>query len=419
MKKKISLLITKIEKLFSTLFNYLNHLINYLNENPFQRNVSLAVFNIFLFLCLVFQFNIVGIFNLGYDGAKLLLPLTEGDVKKITLIDPDLKKSGVSQIELIRQDESLAPKANVKEEKKSWLSSLFSKKTKHFNWNLNLTTLSNTSLTVSESKINDANKKTESLKYEADEQRVNELFTSLESARRYYAIPSTPEKEKSSGLLTDSSGSTNALQIVFHLEGNKKEILNVGSPNKKGDESFVRLNNEKEIFIAKTNIRAKSGGGDKYFFRNRRFWPKGVEMNGVSALTIQTKGGARSVLQLTKSQNQWNMTFPPTNSKLKIPAIQTFLNDLFAWQISNFISTPKDITGLDSRFPSLEMSIRYDLNSKVANQESSLNIIILGRKGVNDYILQMPDQSLREVHSLNFDQILDPVKNFTEIPAKK
>ncbi len=409
------------KKLFNVInINSINEslypLLSWLRTNPYERNLILFGTNVIFVFLLIFQFNVGNIFNMGYEGASKIAPWLEEDVSKISIIDPELKKNNIKEIELLRQDIL----RELPSKKSSWFSSLFSSKQKHYNWNLNLVTLSTPSLVnSSKNSSKDSIIPPSSLAFvEADVERVSELFQSLQEVRRYYAIPRTKEKESSSGMLVDTNGNYIGLHLVFYFTNNKKQTLYIGSSTKKADESFVRLNDEKEIYIAKTNIRLKSGVGDESYFRNKKLWPKEIDLTSLSGLTVQIKNNNQPLLQLNKLGTEWSMPFPPSTSKLKQASIQTFLQDIVSWQVTSFLKViPKD---LDPKFPSLEVNVRYrDKNN--SSQENNFNMSILGRKGASEYVCLLPDQSIRQIASSVLEQIIDPVKNFSEPtnPIKK
>ena len=104
----------------------------------------------------------------------------------------------------------------------------------------------------------------------------------------------------------------------------------------------------------------------------------------------------------------------PLSGKVRPGSVQSLIQDIFSWKASEF---PEELTkGLDPRY-AFSLILRY--KEKGAIQEKEVQLEILGREGYSDYVLRMPDQSLRKISSVYLEDILDPLKNFIESPKKE
>ena len=252
--------------------------------------------------------------------------------------------------------------------------------------------------------------------YPTDVQRVAEFFTSLKEARRYYSIPRTAEKEKAIGMQKDSRAEYANLQIHFFLSPEKKVSLYLGRTSSRNSENYVRKNEEKNIYLVQTDLRTKSGSAEPAYFRDRRILAHTIQEKGLLSLLAQKKEG-RAIAHFVYNGKEWNMQAPPPSlagGKVRPGAIQSFIQDILSWKASEFpTELPK---GLDPRY-AFTLVLRYKESGTV--QEKELILEVLGREGYSDYVLRMPDQSLRKVSSVYLEDILDPLKNFTEAPQKK
>ena len=394
--------------MLTTILNKINSFSLWLKHSKFKRNLGIFILNIVIFLILILKFNLTGLSETAYESASKLTPWNEKDISKIIITNPLFKKNNIKEIELLRKNEL----SFVKEDKKNFsIKDIFSKKTKHFNWALNLISLKNSS--VSEAVI--LNTVAKDIELEADNEKVSEFFESLQNLRSYYAIPRTVEKEKSSGIYIDNNGIQSGIIIEFLFSNGRKEFLYVGEAVKKANENFVRLNNDNEIFLVKANLVAKSGRGDENYFRSNRFWSKEIDITGINSISFITKKTNKNFLSLSKIENDWTMPFPITTSKLKKEAIQNLIKDILNWKVTQFHNKiPND---LDSKFSPFEINIRYLTKD---NQEFNYTLDVIGKKGANNYVCVLPDYSIREFTSSILEQTIDPIKFFTEptLPKK-
>ena len=400
----------------SVLGEKLKAVLTYLKANPEKRNLGLAAFNLLLIFILLFQFNLIGLFATGYEAADLLVDLEQTQLDAIEIHDPDFKNK---KVRLVRQKEQELEHSQwyIKESQKeaSFFSSFYNRVPAQYAWQLEVYDTQ----TEGKEKTSKTEKKEQSTVrkaiYSADVQRVVELFESLKEARRYYAVPRTPEKEKAIGMQKDSQGKYANLQINFVLSPEKKISLYLGRTSS-GRENYVRRDEEKNIYLVQTDIRSKSGSAEPEYFRDRRILSNRIQEKGILSLMARKKEGT-AIAHFVHNGKEWNLQFPnPTlrGGKVRSGAIQSFIQDMLSWKASAFPESPSK--ALDSRY-AFQLVLRYKERETV--QEKELVLQILGREGYSDYFLAMPDQSLRKVSSVYLEDILDPLKNFTEPPQKK
>ena len=254
----------------------------YLSANPEKRNLGLAALNLVLIFLLLFQFNLIGLFATGYKAADLLLDLEQADLEAIEIQDPDFKNK---KIRLLRQKDQKLEQSQwyTKDSQKqdSFFASFYSKTPRQYAWQLEIYAIEAETETESTAKTE---QKEQKRVYPADVQRVAELFTSLKEARRYYAVPRTPQKEKAIGMQKDSQGKYANLQIHFLLSPDKKISLYLGRTSTRGSENYVRRDEEKNIYLVQTDLRTKSGSAEPAYFRSRRILPHTIPEKGILSL---------------------------------------------------------------------------------------------------------------------------------------
>ena len=373
--------------------------------NSEKRNLSLALFNLFLAFLLLFQFNLIGLFPTGYGASKLLIDLEQEDVDAIEIDDPDFKNK---RVRLVRQKEKSLPRekwySKGEQKQKSFPNNLYERVAPQYEWELEIYTLRKEEGAGSKSV------------YPVDVQRIAEFFTSLRKARRYYAIPRSPEKEKAIGMQKDSQSRYANLKINFFLSPQKKTTLYFGRAGASSSENYVRRDEEKNIYLVQTDLRSKSGSAEVAYFRSRQIFDSGISEKGLLSVMFQSKAGD-AIAQFVYNGKEWNLQFPNPSlrgAKVRSNAIQSFVQDMLSWKATEFPDTLAK--GLDSRY-AFRIVLRYKKKDEVQEKELILNV--LGREGYSDYLLSMPDQSLRKISSVYLEDILDPLKNFTEAAQKK
>ncbi len=419
-----------------------NKSLSWLEGRPLVRNGLLASINFFLVLLLLFQFNLVGFFPTGYDAAPLLLDIEQKDVQSITIEDPDFqqgRKVRLLRERVLSQNEWYVSRHGIegKRESSFW-DSLYSSTPIQYNWKLEVipplssdipsdlssNLSSNASSHQDEKQQNKGREKKASPKseklalsspiysYMADKQRIVELFNTFVKMRRYYSVPRTAEKEKTLSMQNNDKGIYAGTKITFDL-GNKKTLsLYLGKSSKQGNEAYVRREEEKEIYLVRADLYEKSGSGELEYFRNRDLFPKKLLSNQIRSVLAKRDDSHIIAHFVYNNGKGWALQYPISRTEVRLDSMNSFLQDVLDWRATDF---PQDVPkGLDRKF-SLTLEIRYI----EGNQERQSQMIVLGREGPNDYILIMPDKSLRKVSSVYLEDILDPIKNFTKVKKSK
>ena len=357
----------------------------YLEENLFIRNLSLLCLNVLLVLLLVIQYNLGGFFVNDYDAASLLLDIKQEDVQSIHIEDADFKNASI----VLKKKKLL-----LKEE---WYSKEGSSSSKQqYAWEME----------ILEKKAKEGSS---SIKYKADVQRVYEFFESLDTMRRYYSIPRTPEKEKSIGMQTNDKGEYAGLKIRLQKNKEKSIVLYVGRSVNRGRELYIAKDKEDKIYLVRSEIRRKSGSGELDYFRDRIFFPR--EMKDKEIETFLVSKNNQSFFHLVRKGKNWEMLSPPTSRKVAQSKVSQFLKDLLMWRISEFPSKLPENT--NSNF-ALEINLTYKVKNVLQPKQFSFEI--LGKKGYNDYIIRFKDRptDLFQISSIYMDDVYDPQKNFIE-----
>ncbi len=390
--------------------------------HPFESHLSIFLFNILLAFLLLFQFNIIGIFNRGYEGAALLVDLEQDDLSMIEIYDPDLKNN---VLKLMRKKESPLPKSQwhlANQNSASFLETIYSSEARQYSWEL-LVSIKDKEGTE---KGTDNNLKAKNMRYPADVQRVAELFEALAKLRRYYSIPRSPEKENAIGMRKNAKGEYEGLRVRFTLANNQDQIeLFLGQTSKKADESYIRRDEENEIYLVRGDLRIKIGSGELDYFRDRNLIGADIPQEGLRSviakkiMTQQTSSSGISPILVhfinngNNDKQNWSIQYPELiGLEANQEAINSFIQDVFSWRTIEF---PKKITkGLDQKL-AFDLILGYQIAGDI--QEKQITMSIIGREGYSDYLVRMPDQSLRKISSVYLEDLLDPLKKFTRKPA--
>ncbi|MCB1307170.1 MAG: DUF4340 domain-containing protein [Leptospiraceae bacterium] len=348
--------------------------------------LSLAGVNAFLLLVLFIQHNPLNLQFLrsGYSGADVLLNVEEEDVERIEISDPDYAGGRVILERGDELPENLwqQPEGNMAEE--SWLDSIITRVPAQYNWKLT---------------IIDANGERQT--YSADHERVRILFDGLKRMRDYFALDRTPEKDRDLGMGLDTRGQYTGLQLSFQLEGGRRvENIYVGRSSTRGNQSYVRMNEEDEVFLVEANPRSFVGSGEKEYFRSRNVLP---------ALSLDTIQGLKADMptrdlevEIARRANEWQMILPlPTIAQKE--TFEALLGDILNWQATGFPeSIPED---LDPDF-ACELDLQVQSTGQLTGQ-SNIHVSILGRVGYSDYIIQRNDQLMR-INSIYLADLYEP-----------
>lgn len=433
--------------------------------------LSLALLNTALAAMLFIQYNPLGIFKSGYEGASLLLDLSQEDVRSIEIADPDLLGRSVRLVRGERLPTTQWVEVNEADES-SFFDSIYGRIPVQYRWQLETRSRPRqedvAAVDSEEGDVEEGSGKADSetdeegsgsagsetdaegkesrneaggkagnesepsselhssrmkeSRYPVDIERIAELFEALQNTRRYYAVERTEEKEKELEMIRNSQGNYACLQIILELENGDKHSILVGN-RRAGSESYVRLDEERSIYLARSNLRARSGAGDLNYFRDRTILPAEVDKGNVIGFTAKRPSG-ETIVQMSRKGERWNMQIPPTGGQVASENVDAFVSDLFGWRSRDFLeSEPSD---MDRRF-ALLFTLRYNEAGNLT-ETKRFSLEVLGRKGISDYILRLsPDPSgpsggapysdtaaLREITSVALENLLDPIKHFTK-----
>ncbi len=337
----------------------MNALFGKIRSNP---GVTLFFANVGLVIVLILVQDPFGMFKTGYAGARPLLRVSQEDAVSIEIESPDRPL-----LRLVRKD-----KLNVKKNEPA-----------EFVW-----------------EVEQAGAKS---KLTADRERVRDLFSGIEKARRYYGINRSAESEKDAEMGQDSKGRLLCMQVRITNASGKMSSLCVGKSSLRGNDSYVRLNDEDTIFLVEENLRTAFGSGDPEYFRNRRLLPEITkeEITGINA------SGTGKPVQITRNGSAWQM-ISPVPGNVNTSEMNLLLGDIIEWKAVSF---PREIPKDLDRKKSLRIEIQYKQNMtdlKTASFE------VLGQKDFSSYILKDADGNLFEITSLYLSHLLEPEEKLIE-----
>ncbi len=417
------------------------------------RNIGLflVIFNTFLAALLFIQYNPLGILKSGYEGASLLLDLQQESVRSIEIKDPDFRDVVVR---LVREDKLPVSQWTKSEEgeEKSFFDKIYESTPTQFRWRMEpivkkraensaeSTESANESVDVDGAALSEKSSEKSSQEksspeqsseeknsqeqsseeksssgqileekmYAVDAERIAEFFAGLQDTRRYYAVERTEEKEKELEMIRDSKGDYACLHMRFLLENGQEHSILVGN-RRAGSESYVRLDEEQNIYLVTPNLRSLAGGGTASYFRDRLIFSPEIEKKNVAGFSLKRLSG-ENIVRMSRKGDQWNMQIPPAAGQTASVNVDAFISDIFGWRSRDFPQSEPD--DLDRRFASV-FTLRYNEKENLTSmKEFSLQIV--GRRGVSDYVVKLPSGSLREITSVALEDVFDPIKNFTE-----
>lgn len=373
--------------------------LEYLKVVRKNAGVSLLILNLLLLAVLFFLQDPFEIFRSGYVGAKPLLDVGQADVRKIEIIDPDLKSRSV----LVRQGK-LPAVTPASEEKKSK-----TKEEESYAWQLQI--LDTGDKKTSGTDIGDksaggktADGKTEPVKYEGDEDHIARLFESLKKARRYYSLKYTPDKDRNLHFGIKKGGDCDCLHLKFALESGRTHILYLGKSG--GAESYVRLDDENEIYLVQTNIKTTVGQGQKDFFRNRLLLPRQATKKSITAIQADF-GSTEKDVSLTRSGKEWHL-LSPLAGKARTSAVNSLLDDIIAWRANSFPDKPPRDLETKKAF-SLKITFKRSLT-----ESHQVVFRILGLKDYSTYYLEDEKGTLYEITSVFLSDLYEARTKFLE-----
>lgn len=242
--------------------------------------------------------------------------------------------------------------------------------------------------------------KTDSLA--ADRDRIKDLFAALERARRAYSMPLSPENERTAEINADSSGAPRCTVLILTQEGGKSAKLCIGKSSLRGNDSYVRADEENDIYIVEENLKTAVGAGDPDFFRNRRLLPD-MERDMITAISTS---GPRPV-QLVHAAQKWQMT-SPVPAAVNASQMSLLLGDLVDLKAAAFLTeVPKDL----DRKKAFELTLQFKSNMVDAQ---IYKLSVLGQKDFSAYVVRDPSGQLAEVTSMYLADLLDPEEKLIE-----
>lgn len=371
----------------------MNKAIHWLRHNA---GASVFALNVVLVILLYFQYNPLNLIATGYEGARPLLDSRQEDVSAIRVLDPDLGEE--VKVSLVRGDQLPAeewqkPEAEDEPAIRRWLGKVIRRDRPEYGWNL---------------VVERAGKETQ---YQADPDRVRDLFSALQEARRYYGIDRSPERDRDLEMGKDSRGRYANLRLEILDDGGRQHTLFVGRSAGGGAQNFVRLNEEDVIYQVETNLRSVLGGGDPLYFRDRRILPAEWKREDLVGIELQT---ADQAIAVNSDGVNWRMPALP-GVTVKAEEMNLIAGDLIAWRATSFPETAPD--DLDRRFAG---TLNVQLVKKRGNEtlrEDRLSFEILGRRNFSSYVLLLKEGGLVEVNSIYLEDLYDPARKLVDASA--
>jgi hypothetical protein len=237
----------------------------------------------------------------------------------------------------------------------------------------------------------------------ADRERIKELFAAVERAKRVYSIPVNAENEKTAEISADQSGRSRCTAVSFVSESGKTTKLCIGKSSLRGNDSYVRVNDENEIYIVEENLKTAVGAGEPDFFRNRRLLPD-IARDSITAIGASSPG--RQV-QLLHSAQKWQMT-SPMPAAVNMTQMNLLLGDLLDLKAVSFpAEIPKDL----DRKKAFDLEIQYKSNMV---DSQTIKLSVLGQKDFSSYIVRDSSGTLAEITSMYLADLLDPAEKLME-----
>lgn len=356
---------------------------------------SLFALNLLLLVIFAIQSNPGDLFKTGYEGAAVLLELEQSDVVRIEITDPDAP-AGVGPLALVR-GERLPPAQwkSAENAPEDWFGKVkrwvVDRRSPEYAWSLERA----------------------GARVDADQERVRDFFTELEKLRRYYAYERTPANDVDFGMGRDSAGRYAGLAIEFGLEGGPKRTLFVGRTSAAGAQSYVRLDDEGEIFQVESNLRSVIGSGEPDYFRDRRFFTSAIERDDVVSLQALFTNGAQVLL--VRDGESWRMQSPPLPGAIRSEHVNGLLGEILGWKATGFPEAlPSDADA--SRPFKLVLETRAEGDITARNR---YEMDVLGRRNFSNYLVRRSDGALFEINSTYLEDLLDPERAFVETPPAR
>lgn len=314
-----------------------------------------------ILLALIWFLNANPLLKSGYAGADSLIDTDEDDISKIEILDPD------NQGKIVRLIRGEKKPLKSQSPKKDAIVADTEKKQLQYRWHFEIS----------------ANEKTE--RFGADLDRVRDLLRDLENTRDYYAIERTPGKDRELSMGTDNAGRFAGIQIkIWDNPNQNPESLYIGKTSARGNQSFVRLNESNEIYVAEINLRSATGSNEPYYFRNRQVLPDNIQLAQVVQIEARNDQADLNVL-LGKTDKTW-MLQSPVNIPADGSLVQAMLREILDWKATGFpTAMPTDI----DIERSMQLSIYFKQAGNLTDQ-AVLHMDIKARKDLSsEYFVQI------------------------------
>ena len=352
-----------------------------LKENA---GVTIFVTNLALTILVFFIYDPFGLTVRDYNSSAPLLAADQTRVSKIEIIDPNI--SG-KKIILTKGSKLPEPEAGSKTKPSDPGKTKFAGP--RFAWKLDIQDQKDVALSES---------------YGADQDRVDDFFERLSELKRYYSVKRSPEKDKTLEMYVNKNGDYYSLSVKFHMGDGKTHTLYTG--RSKGGESYVRLDQENDIWLVRSNIKSRVGAGELFYFRNRRFLPGNVSSDDIVSVEAKFKGSTPD-LRLSKSGPTWSLE-KPLQARANLSAVSSLLGDITGWKASAF--PEKTPEGLDKK-----RAFDLTLNFNSQTGPAQIQLEVLGEKNSTFYV-KRKDKSeyIYEVYSAYLGDLFDAEKKLTE-----
>ncbi|MDH5655825.1 MAG: DUF4340 domain-containing protein [Spirochaetia bacterium] len=321
-----------------------------------NTGLSLFGFNLFLLLVIAYLYDPFSLFQKGYEGASSILSVTQENTRQITV------QSGDLEYRLIKKNQ-------IEDQ---------------FEWDLEYKSGAS------------------AITHAADPERIKEFFNSIKEAKRFYSFSRTPENDTEMGFSENAAGKCECMTFTFEDENQDKETIYVGRSTT-GGESHVRVNDESEIFLVRTDLKSASGFGETDFFRNRRLMPEKVKSDAITSINAKFTDPRRNV-QLSKAGGIWRMV-SPAQGTVRIGTLPEDISEMKADQFLDML--PQDINK-ESAF-TLEIVYKKNLT-----EAETVSFKILGSKDNDIYYLENQEGNLFQIYSFSFKELYNPVETLLE-----
>ena len=375
--------------------------------------VTLTVVNLLLALVLFFQSNPLGLFATGYAAADPMIEVTQADVQQIEIRDPDFNRvpgattttglpaAGEVVLTLVRQEQLPRSQWSQKPDE----SALFDRVAPEYSWKLKIR------------RAGSDNSEAPEREFAADAERVADLFKQLAEARRHHYVPRTPEKDRDLQMSTDGVGRYEGLSLAFQLSDGSKLTLYVGRSSLRGNQSYLRLDDEKKIFLAETNLRSVAGPGEPDYFRNRRLVPAAINEAAVTGVHLEFSANG-GLVSLNKDGGVWRVQSPPLAGKVREDQIEQIVADIVDWKAVAFpggASAESNEAAFRELLKDYETPPQFPFVLRVEytsagnlTDRAELIFTVLGRKNFSNYLVRTSDGTLCEISSVFLEDLMNP-----------